>query len=1340
MTVREVHLYGAKAETFLLNVESPAEAVRAMMTLRPGLREHFRENNWSVVIGPLDDGYAVDERELSANAGRQPIHLIPEVELAGGLFRSGIGKIIIGAVLIAAAVFAAPALFSAAALAAGTIGGIVQSAVLGMGISMVLGGTAMLLSPTPKGPKATEQANPEERASFFFNGPVNISEQGAPIPLIYGYFRAGSIVVNVGLWNENLSAEEIEGGASTMLMARMVNPNAIPDGTMPESRIYPNQPELQKKEQALLAKGGGKGASTGAAYTPREAPNSLGSRSYVRIHEVLCEGGIAGPRTWPNWGQAVFFDDTPLQGSSGAYNFKLSFAWLRGGWPTEGPIPGFPSSENTVNVGVEVKYGTPVIRRVTSLQTTLIRLQIRVPQLMYQHPNGDIIETGVDVQVDYQVAGQPWTYVFWDRILGKTTTGYERSYSFWLPPRDGREIDIRVTRLSINSGDVTPGKAFNDTYWSSFVEMIDGQMLHNTEASMAFAVDAEQFPSIPKRSYEFDWLIIAIPTNYDPRSRSYVGDWDGNFKWEWSNNPAWVLYDLLTHPTRGLGRDLSGGIVDKWSFYAAAQYNDEMVPDGFGGYEPRFTFNGILNTQEEAINVLQAVASCFRAQFYVAGGVLYLAQDRPNYAYSRVFAPSNIVNGTFDYQSTEQKSRATAVNVNWIDPAQGWLPQIEPVLYPDKLGRFGYREIPLSAYGCTSRGQAIRAGRYFLFGAHHEQEIISFVVGLENADLRPGDIIATQDPSRASVDWSGRVVEVTGDPLEPIVTLDRATNMTAGGIFFSSFDPVTFKTKTFRAVIQQWITASQIKLLIFVLDGVPEGVVTPDSIWALEGTTVALRQWRVLSVAEQEGLQFQVSATFHDPAKYPFVEYNIPVPEVSYSALPTGPLMPPSDLAAVDYYTLDPQGSPLAGIIFSWTPPPDSRVIQYVGDVHGPGRAPQHYTSIPGTTLSLTSADTGEWTLYVKSADAVGRRSVAVSVVFNTATSARIPLPPFNFTARQEGHAAYLQWNIPDDLSISYWWLKWTPETDPVHVFWDAAITVQGTIPLRSISIVVPAQTGTFLLKSVSVRGKESATFAAAIISMADIRPYGAYRAEQPAWVGTKTNFTVVANELVLDVPDVITEVQPPPPVGFFRHPKVGLLSTPIGTAEYITDPLSLTQRAQVLSKVLLAGRGVVTADIMSNWIPLAVAVPLTRTTSADWDAEVDERYRLADGVAWSDWRPAMAGEVITKDMQYRLRAASYTQGTDVKFTRMEEWLMLPAHEQTGTNVTDANGIRQVQLNPDYYMTPEVHVQPVGSTGAFLYLTDVTPTTFTVKSILPGGAVAPNLNFTWTAYGYGRLP
>lgn len=1325
--LREITIHGARAETFHLNVDSVAEAVRAIIALRPAMRAWFHDHDWRVVLGDVDGGYVLDATELTARAGRQAIHFTPELVVGK---RGGIGKIIIGAVLIAAAVLIPGSAFAAGGALAflGSVG-ITQTAIMGFGISMLVGGTAMLLSPTPKGPKATDSANPEERPSFFFNGATNLSEQGAPVPLAYGYFRCGSIVINAGVWNEDIAPEEVAAAASPKLVA----------GSWGTDMLLPRIEDSGTPRALVVAKGGGKGGTPGASYAPREAPNTLRSRSMVRLHEILSEGTIYGPPNASLWGQYIFLDDTPLMGSDGSFNFKITAAYLRAGVPQETPIPGFPASENTISVGAQVKYGFPITRQVASPDTTSIRLQLRVPQLMYQHPNGDLIETGVDVQIDYQVDGQPWTRVTQDRIIGKTTTGYERTYGFWLPARDGRDIALRVTRLSIDSENVTPGKAYNETYWTSFVEVVDGIMRHDDTAAAAFVLDAEQFPSIPKRAYEFYWLIVRVPSNYDPWARTYSGDWDGSFQWAWTNNPAWVLYDLFVDERRGLGRDIPYTSVDKWSFYQAAVYNDGWVPNGFGGWEPRFTFNGILNTTEEAANVLQAVASSFRAQFYVAGGVVMLAQDRPAVGMARVFGRAN-VEGDFDYQSTEVRSRITTVNVAWNDPTQTWSQQIEPVVYPEMLGRYGYRETQIAAMGCTSRGQSIRAGRYFLWGAHWEQETVSFVVGLENCDMRPGDVIGVQDPSRAAVAWSGRVVTRAGNT----ITLDRAVPGAPGGTLLLAPAWIPGQdTPVISATITQWVSSSQV---IVSADAGALDRIGPDSMWAITGS-VAIRQFRVVSVAEQEGLKFQITAAIHDPRKYTFVEEGITLPAPAYTALPSGPLLPPTAPNAVDFYWLDPTGEPQAGLTFSWTPSTDPRVIHYVADAVGPGYVGQHWSTVPSTTVNLDIAATGEWTFSVAGVDAIGRKSAPVWLTVNTATLARVPLPPLFFFAGQaaSGTAAYLQWVLPDDLSISYWWLKWTPDID--HPNWDAAITVQAMIPRRLLSIVVPAQSGIFMMKSVSVRGVESATAAMAKIIVSDVRPFGAHRIEQPTWNGTKTNCTVDAavGELVLYGPDTATAKQAlllrkawGPPAGLWPSRPVATAAEAIAAAEYVTPELTLTQRAEVMSKVLLFGRGVIAADYMVNWVPLASAKPLTRTTSAAWDTVLEERYRLADS-SWSPYQPAGVAALETNGVQFRLRMAVFEPATDVRMGRMEEWLMLLPYKQVGSGTTNASGNLVVTFNPAYYQPPTVYAWPT-SGNVMVVVVGVTKTQCTITSYTPGGAVAANVPVSYEVNGYGRAP
>jgi predicted phage tail protein len=503
------------------------------------------------------------------------------------------------------------------------------------------------------------------------------------------------------------------------------------------------------------SKGGGKGGGGGATRTAQEAPNTLRSKAIARVIDLISEGEIIG---LVDGAKSIFFNDTPLQNADGSYNFAGVSYDFRLGTPTQTHMPGFPGTEAVTVVETEVLNATPVIRTVADTDVDAVRVTMRLPQLFSQNTsNGDVNGSSVSIAIDIKTSGAPdGTYVnkVTDTITGKTNSPYERSYRIELAGVTG-PWDIRFRRITADS----VSSALQDkTFWGNLVTIIDNKVSYMDSAVFGVQVDAQTFAGqVPTRAYDIKGRILQVPSNYDPVTRIYTGIWDGTFQLAWTDNPAWVFYDLLTHERYGLGEFIQADAIDKWALYAIAQYCDELVDDGFGGTEPRFTFNGILNSQQDAIHTLQAIASAFRGMSYWSSGAVTATQDSPADA-TRLVTPSNVVGGEISYKGTSLRDRHTVALVSWNDPNDGFKPAIEVVENRAGIQRYGYRPLDVMAVGCTSRGQAARYGRWILDSEINETEMASYTAGMDHGACRPGEIIAIADPTVAGVRFGGRLV------------------------------------------------------------------------------------------------------------------------------------------------------------------------------------------------------------------------------------------------------------------------------------------------------------------------------------------------------------------------------------------------------------------------------------------------------------------------------------------------------------------------------------------------------------------------------------------------------
>ena len=514
-------------------------------------------------------------------------------------------------------------------------------------------------------------------------------------------------------------------------------------------------------ELIIGAGGGGKGGGGASARVAQEAPDSLRSKAYARVVDLISEGEIEG---LVDGLQSVYLDDTPIQNADGTTNFSGVTLETRDGTQQQSYVPGFSSVENEVPVGVEIKASQPVVRSITDPDVDAVRIKVSVGQLTNQDTtNGDLNGSAVSFSIDRQVSGGGFVEVINDTISGKTTTKYQRSY--YVPLTGNGPWEIRVRRVTADS---TSSAIQNKTYLDSYTEVVESKLRYPNSALVALRVDASQFSAIPRRSYDMKLLRVRVPVNYDPGTRTYSGVWNGNFKIAWTDNPAWCFYDLVTSTRYGLGGYIPESQVDKWALYRVAQYCDQLVPNGLGGFEPRFTCNLYLQTREQAYKVVQDMASIFRGMVYWSGGAITVTQDAPSDAVYQ-FAPGNVVDGEFAYQGSSAKARHTVALVTWNDPDDFYRQKVEYVEDAAGIARYGIVQSDVVALGCTARGQAHRVGKWLLFSEQSESEIVTFRTGLEGAVVRPGDIIKVADPVRGGMRLGGRIAAATAST----VTLDQ---------------------------------------------------------------------------------------------------------------------------------------------------------------------------------------------------------------------------------------------------------------------------------------------------------------------------------------------------------------------------------------------------------------------------------------------------------------------------------------------------------------------------------------------------------------------------------------
>ncbi|ALL93510.1 host specificity protein J [Escherichia coli] len=734
-----------------------------------------------------------------------------------------------------------------------------------------------------------------------------------------------------------------------------------------------------------MGKGGGKG------HTPVEAKDNLKSTQMMSVIDAIGEGPIEGPVKGL---QSILVNKTPLTDTDGNPVIHGVTAVWRAGEQEQTPPEGFESSGSETALGVEVTKAKPVTRTITSANIDRLRVTFGVQSLVQTTSQGDRNPASVRLLIQLQRNGN-WVTEKDVTINGKTTSQFLASVILDnLPPRP---FNIRMVR---ETADSTTDQLQNRTLWSSYTEIIDVKQCYPNTAIVGLQVDAEQFGGQQMTvNYHIRGRIIQVPSNYDPEKRTYSGIWDGSLKPAYSNNPAWCLWDMLTHPRYGMGKRLGAADVDKWALYAIGQYCDQTVPDGFGGTEPRMTFNAYLSQQRKAWDVLSDFCSAMRCMPVWNGQTLTFVQDSPSdvvwpYTNSDVVVDDNGVG--FRYSFSALKDRHTAVEVNYTDPQNGWQTSTELVEDPEAILRYGRNLLKMDAFGCTSRGQAHRAGLWVIKTGLLETQTVDFTLGSQGLRHTPGDIIEICDNDYAGTMTGGRILSI--DAASRTLTLDREVTLPETGA--ATVNLINGSGKPVSVAITAHPAPDRIQV-----STLPDGVET-YGVWGLSLPSLRRRLFRCVSIRENTDGTFAITAVQHVPEKEAIVDNGASFEPLSGSL---NSVIPP----AVQHLTVEvsaADGQYLAQA--KWDTP---RVVKGV-------RFSLRLTSGKGTDARLVTtaitADTehrfsglplGEYTLTVRAINSYGQQGEPATTTFRIAAPAapsRIELTPGYFQITATPHLA----------------------------------------------------------------------------------------------------------------------------------------------------------------------------------------------------------------------------------------------------------------------------------------------------------------------------------------------
>lgn len=799
--------------------------------------------------------------------------------------------------------------------------------------------------------------------------------------------------------------------------------------------------------QAIIGFKGGESEAKPAV----EAPDSLRSIAYARILDLVSEGEIRG---LANGLSSVFLSETPVSNSNGSLNFSGVKLDARTGSQDQAYIEGFPSVESETSVGVELRLSQPWTHAINNLQLSAVRIRLAVSQLFETDAStGDTNGYTVRYVIELATDGGPFVQQVSSSFKGKTSSKYERSHRIELPPATtGWTVRVRRT-----TADSTSGRIGDTTSVDGIVDIIDAKLRYPGSALVGMQFDASQFSSIPTRSFDCYGRIISVPSNYDPDTRTYSGIWDGSFKPAWTDNPAWIYYDLLLHYRYGLGHMLNAAQVDKWELYRIAQYCDQMVPDGKGGTEPRFTCNLYLTVRADALKVLQDLATTFRGISYWGAGSVITSSDMPEdpvYTYSN----ANVIDGKFVYSGSAKKTRYTVALVSWNDPTDFYRQKVQYVDDQDGIQRYGIQQTEISATGCTSQAQATRIGKWALLTNRLETESVQFSVGLDGVIARPGQIVRIADNDRAGRRIGGRLRSSTleslvldanvtaypGDTITLIMPNGKAVEREIASVGYPlTWDStgitwdngtITMDTTGFPSDVQQ-VT------LVEPLEALPP----MHSMWAIDSAQLVTQQFRIMSIAEDfsgENMQFAISAVKHNASKFDAIDKGTKIESPPITIIPPSVQQPPTDIVLSDANFVD-QGSTINVMTIQWTAAPSAIAYEVYwrkndGDWIYAGRT--------GTSsVEVSGIYAGRYVAKVQAVNSLNIYSVFATSV-ETVLNGKTTPPPVvtSFEATPIVFGIKLEWSIPAgfstaDLQRSEIWYGTTNQVDAATKFGDYA-------------------------------------------------------------------------------------------------------------------------------------------------------------------------------------------------------------------------------------------------------------------------------------------------------------
>lgn len=1025
-------------------------------------------------------------------------------------------------------------------------------------------------------------------------------------------------------------------------------------------------------------------------------PGSFNDTRITQTATVELQYRLVGSSTWLPLEQHTFSGRITAYQRQNTYSYN-SFAGI-----VTVPMTGFGA--------YSTGYAAPAGTRTFNFAPSKAKYEFRVVQL-----NGygtSKINSGI-IDID----------AYTDIISGKTISRYQKSYTIALPASG--PWDIRLRRIT---DDATTANIQNKTYWDSYTEIIDAKLRYPNSAICGIEVDAQQFNNIPTRGYEIDGLLIKVPVNYDPITRVYSGAWNGTFKTAWTNNPAWVFYDLVTTDRYGLGEFISESQVDKWALYQIAQYCDEMIDDGFGASEPRFTVNLYLQTREEAYRVLNNLASSFRAINYWANGSVTTVQDAPSDAIA-LFTAANVIDGAFNYQGSSARTRHTVALVSWNDPEDSYAQKIEYVADDEGIARYGVQQTDVVAFGCTSRGQAHRFGKSILYTERMESEVISFRTGLDGAMVYPGAVIQTHDVIRAGKRFGGRVTLAT----DADITLDAEVTIEAGKNYELS---CVLPDGTIESKIVT--TAASTTNTLHVSPAFSQAP-QADAVWILAANDLIPESWRVISVSEIDKTMLEVTAMAYRADKYDAIESDITLVPLPISTLKASSPDTPVGLSVSESLYVAALGVVGVKATASWNIVNNATeyVLEYVGENGNPVTI-----TTSNTTIDIQPIAEGTYTFSVRAVNVLGRKSQSSSINKTIYGKTLPPEDVQNFQLSAINGAGHFTFTPSQDIDVQVGgYLTIKHSSLLVGATWNNAIEIGERIPGNASSAVIPLLSGTYFAKWFDSSGNESVNATSIVTNAPDLLNMNVVETitENPAWLGNKTNICYLPSQggLVLDSENTIGEML----TNISTWPKFGSLGGISHLGEYLAEniiDLGDFYTSRITASILSAGFDSgdylsARTDLISLWpsisgdvITNAFVKLYIRTTEDDPNASP----------TWSDWSLFYVGDWAARAYQFKVEFTSNAPTENVALQALSISIDMPDRFDSGDNIASGAGIKHVTYNLNFKAVKALAVTAENmATGDIYLITNKTANGFDIEFKNSSGS-AISRTFDYISRGY----